>query len=139
MNLKNISLSVVAVLSAPVIYGFICVPLVGVVMSLFPALHNDLGGTYHVGLTLGFEALQLSILIICGLAVAAIAPDRPRLHATVSVLLMLVIGVSVQLSFWDAMLVWHHFVFFMCIGAGMLMGASLLPTLRGGADTNVTA
>ena len=132
-------MSVAAVLSAPVVYGFICVPLVGVLMSLYPEALNDQGGTFNTLLTLKVEALQLVIIVVCGMAVAAIAPSKPYVHAAFATALMLAIGVSVQLSFWDAMLVWHHYVFFMCILAGMPIGASLLQTLRGGAEMKVTA
>ncbi len=115
--------SILAVLSAPVVFGVFCVPLVGVLMSMNVDLQNDMGGTYDVALTLQVEALQIIILLIIGFIVAAIAPSKPMVHATVAVVLMLGIGVSVQLSFWESMLVWHHFVFFASIVGGLYLGA----------------
>lgn len=132
--------SIMAAISAPLVYGVICVPLVGIVMSLSPELVNDQGGTYNVALTLQVEAVQLLMLLICGAVVSAIAPSRPMLHAMIATALMLAIGLSVQLSFWEAMLVWHHYVFLIGILACVPLGASLVQILRGGgAETNVTA
>lgn len=122
--------SILAVLSAPVIYGVFCVPLVGMLMSLNSELVNDMGGTYDVALTLQVELLQIVILLIIGFLVASIAPAKPVLHTVLAIVLMLGIGVSVQLSFWDSMLVWHHFVFFTSIVLALLVGCLARIRLR---------
>ena len=114
--------SVLAVLAAPVLYGFLCVPTINMLMSSNAGLLNDMGGTYDVALTLQTEAVQLVVLLVIGFAVAAIARFKPMLHVGIGVVVMLAIGVSVQLSFWDAMLVWHHFVFFALIAVCMPLG-----------------
>jgi len=75
-----------------------------------------------VVLTLQTEAVQLVVLLAIGFAVAAIARFKPMLHVGIGVVVMLAIGVSVQLSFWDAMLVWHHYVFFALIAVCMPLG-----------------
>jgi len=126
------AVSVLAVLAAPVLYGFLCVPTINLLMSSNADLLNDMGGTYDVGLTLQAEAVQLIVLLIIGFAVAAIARFKPMLHVGIAVAVMLAIGVSVQLSFWDAMLIWHHFVFFGLIAVclplgGMIAGKVLKP------------
>ncbi len=114
--------SVLAVLAAPVLYGFLCVPIINKLMSSNADLLNDMGGTYDVVLTLQTEAVQLVVLLAIGFAVAAIARFKPMLHVGIGVVVMLAIGVSVQLSFWDAMLVWHHYVFFALIAVCMPLG-----------------
>jgi len=114
--------SVLAVLASPVLYGFLCVPIINKLMSSNADLLNDMGGTYDVVLTLQTEAVQLVVLLAIGFAVAAIARFKPMLHVGIGVVVMLAIGVSVQLSFWDAMLVWHHYVFFALIAVCMPLG-----------------
>ena len=114
--------SVLAVLAAPVLYGLLCVPTINKLMSSNADLLNDMGGTYDVVLTLQTEAVQLVVLLAIGFAVAAIARFKPMLHVGIGVVVMLAIGVSVQLSFWDAMLVWHHYVFFALIAVCMPLG-----------------
>ena len=59
-------LSVVAVLSAPLLYGLICVPTIGVIMSANADLLNDSGGTDDVGLLLQIEAIQAIVLLATG-------------------------------------------------------------------------
>ena len=123
-------ISVLAVLAAPLIYGILCVPSISVLMSSNADLLNDMGGTYDVALTLQAELLQLIVLLMIGFTVAAIARFKPMHHVAAAVLVMMAIGVSVQMSFWDAMLVWHHFVFFtliaVCIPVGGLVAGKVL-------------
>ena len=118
----KVLISIVAVVSPPLIYGLLCVPLVGVLMSFQPDLVNDLGGTQDVTLTLQIETLQLLVLLLVGFVTAFIARARPMLHIAVAICLMLTIGLVVQLSFWDSMPVWHHFVFFASILIGLFAG-----------------
>lgn len=114
--------SILSVLSAPVLYGVLCVPLLGLLYAQFPELLNEQGGTRNVPLLLGTELFQLLIIILCGYVVAWLAPRHVRHHVVIATVVMLVIGVSVQLSFWEAVPTWHHFVFFACIIAGMHLG-----------------
>lgn len=137
--MKKIVLSIVSVLSAPVVYGVVCVPLVGWLSAQFPVLLNEAGGTYDVTLTLQIELVQALTLLVIGCLVAALAPTRPAVHVAVAVVLMMGIGLAVQTSFWDAMLVWHHFVFFACILLALPAGAFLYLRLRGEAGEDSAA
>ena len=96
----------------------------------FPELLNEAGGTHDVMLTLQIEIVQLVGLLLIGAAVAALSPSPRMRQVSIAVVLMMVIGVSVQLSAWDAMLVWHHFVFFACILFGLPAGALAYGKLR---------
>jgi len=117
--------SVLSVLLAPLLYGLLCVPSLGLLYSRFPGLVNAQGGTAHVGLLVVTEVIQLLVLVLCGYGVARLAPRHPRHHVVIATVVMMVIGVSVQLGFWDALPVWHHFVFFACILGGMYLGGRL--------------
>jgi hypothetical protein len=117
--------STASVLSAPALYGLLCVPLLGLLYSQFPELTNEQGGTRSVPLLLLTEAFQLLILIVCGYVVALLAPRHAEHHVVIATVIMMLIGVSVQLSFWDAVPTWHHFIFFACILGGMYLGGWL--------------
>lgn len=114
--------SIVSVLSAPVLYGLLCVPLVGLMYGQFPELINEQGGTRHAPLLLVTELLQFGVLAVCGYVVALLAPRHAEHHVVIATVVMMVIGVSVQMSFWEAVPAWHHYVFFACILAGMYLG-----------------
>ena len=124
--------SIFCVLCAPIIYGMLCVPLLGLLYGQFPELTNEYGGTSSLPLLLGTELIQLSMLSVCGYVVAWMAPRRLRHHVVIATVVMMVIGVSVQLSFWDSVPVWHHYVFFVCILVGMLLGALIRTRQIGG-------
>jgi hypothetical protein len=124
--------SILSVLSAPLIYGVFCVPLLSLLYGQFPELINAQGGTSSVPLLLATEVFQLIMLTVCGYVVAWIAPRHLRHHVIIATVVMLVIGVSVQLSFWDAVPQWHHYVFFACIFLGMLLGALIRTRHLGG-------
>lgn len=117
--------SIASILAAPLVYGMICVPTLGVLMSSFPELVNEAGGTYDIPLTLASELVQLLVLVLCGYLSALIAGREEMKHALAVMGVMLAIGISVQLSYWDSMPVWHHFVFFACIVVGIFLGTRL--------------
>ena len=64
-------------------------------------------------------------ITVCGYVVARLAPWHLRHHVVIATIVMLLIGVFVQRTFWDAVPVWHHFVFFACIVGGMHLGGYL--------------
>ena len=117
--------SVLSVLSAPVLYGVLCVPVLALLYAQFPDVVNEQGGTHSLPLLVVTELFQLLVITLCGYTVARLAPWHLRHHVVVATVVMLVIGVSVQLSFWESVPVWHHYVFFACIVAGMHLGGYL--------------
>ena len=117
--------SIAAILSAPVIYGVICVPSVGFLMSSSPELLNEQGGTFDVTLTLTAELIQFVVLVACGYFSALIAGREELKHGLAVTVVMLAIAIGVQTSFWNSMLVWHHFVFFACVLVGTQLGTRL--------------
>jgi len=126
-------LSVIAVLSAPMIYGVICVPTISQLTAANPGLLNEMGGTEDVGLILQIEAIQAIVMLIIGVIVAAIARFKEMLHVGIATAVMLAIGVSVQVSFWEAMPAWHHFVFFALIVITVPAGGMIQQKLFAGA------
>ena len=109
---------------APLLYGLLCLPLLGWWLSLFPNKVNDLGGTFHLPLVVSVEALQAVVLLLCGMAVAMVGGIGPwqRVCMVAATLDMLVIGVMVQRQFWEALPLWHHWIFFLLILVMMPLG-----------------
>ena len=98
---------------------------------------NEQGGTDHVGLILASETIQFIVLVICGYLAALTAGREEMKHGLAVAAVMLGIGIAVQLSFWESMPVWHHFVFFACILVGIILGARLRLRQKGTAVSRV--
>ena len=125
---------------APVLYGLLCLPLLGWWMSLFPQKINELGGTHYLPLVISIEVLQAIVLLVCGMAVAIIGGNGQwqRVCLMAATLDMLVIGVMVQRQFWEALPWWHHWIFFLLILVMMPLGGAATQHLReklGGASS----
>jgi FtsH-binding integral membrane protein len=106
-------------------------------MSAYPELLNEDGGTYHVGLTLAAEALQFIVLLVCGYVAALVAGRKEMKHCIAVTVVLLVIGVTVQMSCWNSMLIWHHFVFFTLIVVGVFLGTRLRLRQKGSSQSRV--
>ena len=119
--------------AAPLLYGLLCLPLLSWWMGFFPNKVNELGGTFYAPLVVSIELLQAAVLLLCGMVVALIGgTDRwQKLCVALATLDMLVIGVMVQRQFWEALPVWHHWVFFVLILTMMPLGGSITRRLRG--------
>ena len=118
-----------ALFAAPLLYGLLCVPLLSWWMSFFPQQINELGGSLCAfsGLNRG---LASSGITLCGMVVAFLGGARgwQKLCLTLATLDMLIIGVVVQTQFWEALPVWHHWVFLSLIAFMMPLGGAI--TLR---------
>ena len=128
----NIVIQALAVLSAPLLYGILCLPLAGIFLAQFPERLNALGGTHDPKLVVGIEALQLLTLLLCGAAVELIAGRSDSSYRTLltATATMLAIGIAVQYRYWSTMPTWNHIVFFMLILVGMPAGAVWLRRRR---------
>ena len=104
----------------------------GLVDGFFPSKVNDLGGTFYAPLVFSIELLQAAVLLLCGMAVALIGgKDRwQKVCVAMATLDMLAIGVMVQWQFWEALPVWHHWIFFLLILVMMPLGGSITRRLR---------
>ena len=123
--MPKLMMQALAVLSAPLLYGILCLPLMGAFLALFPEHINALGGTHHLKLVLCVEVMQLLTLFLCGAAVQWIAGRSDTTHGplVLATLTMLGIGITVQYQYWSAMPTWHHYIFFMLIVVAMPAGA----------------
>ena len=122
-----------ALFAAPLLYGLLCVPLLSWWMSLFPYKINELGGSFYTPLVVSIEVLQSAVLLLCGMVVAFLggAGGWQKLCLMLATLDMLIIGVMVQTQFWEALPVWHHWVFFSLIALMMPFGGAITVRLQG--------
>lgn len=118
--------------AAPLLYGLLCLPILGWWMSFFPRKVNDLGGTFYAPLVISIELLQAAVLLLCGMAVALIGgTDRwQKVCVAMATVDMLIIGVMVQRQYWEALPVWHHWIFFLLILTMMPLGGATTRRLR---------
>ena len=102
-------------------------------MDFFPSKVNELGGTFYAPLVVSIELLQAAVLLLCGMAVALIGgTDRwQKVCVAMATVDMLAIGVMVQWQFWEALPVWHHWIFFLLILTLIPLGAAAIGRLRG--------
>ena len=121
-----------SLLAAPLLYGLLCLPLLSLWMSLFPRHINELGGSFYAPLVVSIEVLQAAVLLLCGMVVAFLggAGGWQKLCLTLATLDMLIIGVMVQRQFWEALPLWHHWVFFSLIALMMPLGGAIILRLR---------
>ncbi len=126
--MRTVLRELIAIISLPLLYGVLCLPMTSLLLAQYPNEVNRFGGTQNTGLVIAIECLQLISLIICGFAARMIAgaSSRLRLIQLGMTLEMLAIAVWVELQYWDAMPIWHHFVFFALIILGLAMGSALV-------------
>jgi hypothetical protein len=129
---RVIGLELIAIISPPILYGLICLPLSNALLAQYPNEVNSLGGTHSTPLVVAIELIQLITLIVCGAALQGIAGHLPRfklllLGITVE---MLVIAIWVEAQYWNAMPIWHHFVFFALVILGLAIGSALADRWR---------
>ena len=132
--------SIIAVLSGPVVYGVLCVPIDFLVVTLFPSHFNEHWVTDHTGIL----ALLVSLTIIyagaSGFVCAMLARHHVVSHVTAMAILQLAIGIAVQSQSWTVLPVWYHYTFFVLLISGILMGAALrVSTVRNTATAARTA
>mgnify|MGYP000016416535 FL=1 len=127
MSMRTIAREFIAIISPPLLYGLLCLPLTGMLLAQYPNAVNNLGGTHNTSLVIAIEFIQCATLMICGGVIYFIAGQQPRykMLQTGVVIEMLAIAIWVEVQYWGAMPVWHHFVFFTLIVCGIPMGSHL--------------
>ena len=130
--MRVIGLELVAIISSPILYGLICLPLSNALLAQYPNEVNSSGGTHSTQLVVAIELIQLITLMVCGAALQGIAGHLPRFKLILvgTTIEMLVIAIWVEAQYWDAMPIWHHFVFFTLIILGLAMGSALADRWR---------
>lgn len=117
--------SVLAVLSGPVVYGVLCVPVNWLIVKLFPSQFDERWVTDNTGLLLLLVSLTIVFAGASGFVGGCIAQQNVMKHAAAMCTLQLAIGIIVQWQYWDVQPLWYHFTFFALLIAGVFLGAHL--------------
>lgn len=118
--------SVLAVLSAPVVYGIVCVPVNTLIVKLFPSHFDEQWVTRQPALLVLLVSLTVVFAGAAGFVGGWIARENVMAHAAVMCVVQFAIGIAVQRQFWDVLPLWYHLTFFVLLVVGTLGGASLV-------------
>ena len=88
--------SVIAVLSGPVVYGAICLPVNWLILKMFPSHFDEKWITGNTGLLVLLVSLTIVFAGASGFVGAWIAPGNVMAHAAAMCALFLAIGIAVQ-------------------------------------------
>jgi len=117
--------SIIAVLSAPIVYGAICVPVNWLIVKLFPSHFDEHWITKNNALLLLLVSLTIFFAGVSGFVGAAIARDKIMYHSAAICILQLAIGIAVQRQYWNVLPLWYHVWFFALLVLGIPIGAWL--------------
>ena len=117
--------SVLAVLSAPIVYGAICVPTNWLVVKLFPTQFDENWMTKHNGLLVLLVSLTVVFAGASGFVGAVIARENITYHVAAICIVQLAIGIAVQRQYWNDLPLWYHLSFFALLVLGITLGAWL--------------
>lgn len=93
--------------------------------SVWPDAFDSTGMTTDNGLLVGFLIYSVVLSVVSGLLTGSVAGRSRIAHGSVTGLLLLVVGIGVQSSIWDAMPLWYHLPFLVAILPATLIGARL--------------
>ena len=117
--------SILAVLSAPVVYGLVCVPANWLVVKLFPTHFDENWLTSHTGVLALLVSLTVVFAAASGFVGAWIAQETAWACAIAICVLQLGIGIAVQRQYWNVLPLWYHLTFFALLIVGVIIGARL--------------
>ncbi|MEM7344002.1 MAG: hypothetical protein AAF485_07150 [Chloroflexota bacterium] len=93
--------------------------------ALMPNSFREDGSTSNVGLLITILILSIIFSIVAGYVAAKIAQTGKWTAAWALGILQLVVGVFVQLQFWNVLPLWYHLIFLALLLPGILLGAKL--------------
>ena len=114
---------ILAIVLAPVFWGVLQLPGNLLLSNLFPgAAETGPAPTAYLLLTLGFSFLYGLFAGYCSAWVAAAEARKAGIGAGI---ILLMIGIAVQASFWDQLPLWWHLCFLAAIVPMAMLGARL--------------
>lgn len=96
-----------------------------VVVRIMPESFGDDGSVGSTGMLVARIVLGFVFSVVAGFSTASIARgDRMKLAATLGIIL-LVVGIFVQGSYWSVLPVWYHLIFLLTLIPGTVTGAKM--------------
>lgn len=117
--------STLAVLSAPVVFGLVCLPTNWLIVKLFPSHFDENWLTKNTGLLVLLVSLTALFAAASEFVGAAIARKNITAHIIAICLLQLANGVGAQRQYWDVLPLWYHLTFFVLLLVGIPLGGWL--------------
>ncbi len=96
------------------------------IAAIQPDAFDANGLTSNVGILVIILGFSILLSVISGALTARIAAKSHIKHTLVTGVLLLLVGVAVQVSVWDAMPIWYHLPFLAAIVPANLIGARMV-------------
>ena len=93
------------------------------IAAAVPGAFGEDGATDNVGILVLFLVLNVVFSVVAGFLCVRLAREKPMRLAWILGVLLLVVGIFVQIQFWDVMPVWYHLIFLALLIPGVLLGA----------------
>lgn len=122
MSAKSIGRSIGVVLVGFIAWSILWLVSGQVAMNVAPDAYDETGMTSNAGILLTFLVLSVVFSIVSGWVTAALAADRGVAHGVWLGVLLLVFGLGVQISYWDAMPLWYHLPFLALLLPAAVLG-----------------
>lgn len=98
--------------------------------AIWPDAFDADGLTTNTGILAGILGFSILLNFISGWLTARIAARSKFKHALVTGALLLLVGIAVQASVWDAMPLWYHVPFLAAIVPANLIGARMAGSVQ---------
>jgi len=99
------------VVAGAVLWAVLWVGGTGAARAAMPELLDPSQRLDHAGALLGFIAYSVVLSVAAGYVAAAVARASAMRAVWILAVLQLVIGIAVEVSYWNLMPVWYHLVF----------------------------
>lgn len=116
---------ILAVLAGFVLWGLVWNVFTASMMAVFPddlVANEPITGTGYLVL---FIAVSAVVSVLAGWATARIGKDRAATAVRALAIVNLVVGIAVEVSYWDLMPAWYHIIFLALVVPATLYGGRL--------------
>lgn len=123
---KIMTRTIIAGLSAVVVYGLVCLPGNMLITHFFQDNINADGAVHHTFTVLVFLFGHLIYSGLSGIGIRLISSvDRLRLARIIGLFCMLLVSIIVTFGYWNLMPKWYHFFFFIILIPMVWLGTKL--------------
>jgi hypothetical protein len=122
MNTKSILRSLGAVIAGFAAWTVLWLASNKVATLAAPDAFDENGLTASSGILLAFLVASVVYSILAGWVTAAVAGRSEIGHAVALGIVQTIVGVGVQMSYWDAMPLWYHLPFLALLLPGNVLG-----------------
>lgn len=114
--------SVVAVLAGTALWSVLWIGFGLGMQAAFPETIQPDRYLGHLPTLLGYLAASTAFSVIAGYVTALAAGKRPVGHAVAAGIVLVVLGIGFEASYWNLLPVWYHLVFLALLLPGNVVG-----------------